>query len=159
MTVNHLMSKKVTALTPALPATHWQTVATFDWRDPAKVYAQVDTSLSSAQVLALAKTLKVAKKVSVMGYTNASTNLAAGVCAGGWAVRFLRIGTTDDTGLQSQTVAVPPSQAGGQAPAHFATPHWLGTNPGGFHLQVRHLPGFFDSFKIATRYIKVEWHT
>ena len=96
MTVNHLMSKKVTALTPALPATHWQTVATFDWRDPAKVYAQVDTSLSSAQVLALAKTLKVAKKVSVMGYTNASTNLAAGVCAGGWAP--IRAGSTCKSG-------------------------------------------------------------
>ena len=144
-------------LTANLAPGVWHTVVTFDWRDPAKVGAQVDTSLTPAQVLALAKTLKAAPVVRVMGYLNVSTNLAAGVCAGGWAARFVRVGTTDDTGLQSQTVTVPPSQAGGAAPAHFASPSWEGVNPGGMVLQVRHLPGFFDTFRVSTRYIKAGW--
>jgi hypothetical protein len=62
-------------------------------------------------------------------------------------------------GLQSQPAAVPPTDAGEQIPTHFAYPHWSGVNPGGVILEALHRPGFFDSFKIATRYIKVEWHT
>ena len=156
MTDRVLLTKKPPLSAP-LSAGVWHTVVVFDWRDPAKVYAQLETSLSSAQALNLAKSLKAAPVVRVMGYLNVSTNLASGVCVGGWTARFVRIGTSNDTGLQSQTVTVPPSQAGGAAPAHFASPSWEGVNPGGFHLQVRHLPGFFDTFRVSTRYIKVGW--
>ena len=159
MTVNHLMLRKVTTLTDDLGADYWRTVATFDWRDPAKVYAQLEPGHTSAQALALAKTLKAAKKVHVLGYVNVATDLAPGVFAAEWSTRLLRIGTNDDTCLDDHPIIVHPSKAGTNPGAHFATPAWMGTNPGGFHLQVRRPGLLFDSFKAATRFLKVEWLT
>lgn len=159
MTAHQLLVKKVTTLTPLLAPGEWHTVATFDWRTPSAMVGKLDTSLSAARQLAELTSLKASKFVTVDGYTNLQANFAAGVCSATWHTRWVRIGTTNDTGLQSQPAAVPPPQAGAAVPTHFAYPHWSGVNPGGLRLEVRHLPGFFDSFKIATRYIKVEWHT
>lgn len=153
------LTNKITDNPIVIPAgTTWKTVVTFDWRDPVKVYDQIDTTLTRDQTLTLAKTLATVKVVSVLGYLNVIGNLAAGVHDGGWAVRWLRINTTNDTGLQSQSVLVPVVKAGQVAPPHFASPYWHGVNPGGFHLQVRHLTGFFDAFTVDTRDIKVKWY-
>ncbi len=159
MTTHQLMTAKVETETEPLGPTYWRTVATFDWRDPAKAVGTLDTSLTASQQLTELTSLKAAKYITVTAYVNVRGNLAKDVFAADWATRFLRIGTTDNTGLQGQPANVPPDQAGGELPPHFASPFWQGANPGGLHLQVRHLSGFFDEFKAATRYIKVQWQT
>ena len=159
MTAHQLMIKKVATDTEPLGSGAWRTVCTFDWRTPSAMVGKLDTSLSTSRQLAELTSLKAAKFVTVDGYTNVQANFAAGVTNATWHTRWRRIGTSNDMGLQSQPAAVPPTDAGEQIPTHFAYPHWSGVNPGGVILEALHRPGFFDSFKIATRYIKVEWHT
>jgi hypothetical protein len=170
MTAYSLQGHKIENVPVGVPASAWKTVVTLDWRNPSKlsVYRpgdsetsafKIDTTLTSSQLLSRAKTLATAKVIEVDGYLNVSANLSSGVFATDWATRWVRINTTNDMGLQNQPLAVPPSKAGTVAPTHFAYPHWKGANPGGVHLQVRHLSGFYDEFTVDTRYIKVGWWT
>lgn len=159
MTTHQLLLKKVETLTEPLGAAHWREVGRFDWSNPAAMVGKLDTMASAATQLAELKSLKASKYVTVDGYLNVQADFAPGVFCATWHTRWLRIGTTNDTGLQSQSLAVPPSDAGKAVPTHFAYPHWAGKNPGGLVLQILHRTGFCDSFRIDTRYIKVEWHT
>lgn len=170
MVAYSLQAHKIEDVEIAIPASTWKTVATVDWRVPSKLSVyhegesetspyEFDTTLTAAQLLSRATSLAAAKVIEVDGYLNVSANFVAGVCASDWATRWLRIGTDDDMGLQNQPLCVPPSKAGTVAPTHFAYPHWKGANPGGVLLQVRHLSGFYDSFTVDTRYIKVGWWT
>jgi hypothetical protein len=170
MVAYSLQGHKIENVPVGVPVSAWKTVATLDWRDPNKLSIyndgnsetspyEFDTSLSTTQLLARGKSLVAASVIEVDGYLNVTANFATGVSSATWATRWLRIGTTNDMGLQSQPLAVPPSKAGTTAPAHFAYPHWKGANPGGVLLQVRHLSGFLDEFTVDTRYIKVGWWT
>lgn len=159
MTRHVLQSKKLEDLTSPLGSTYWRTISTLDWRNPDKLYGQLDTTRSPAEIAELGRSLKAAKVIKVQAYCNVVGDLARGVFAADWAVRFLRIGTTNDTGLDHRPLCVPPAKAGTRARAHFATWQWEGANPGGMHAQVMHDPGFFDTFQADTRFIKVFWTT
>lgn len=122
------MTTKATALTAPLALGSWNDVVTHDWSNtPADV--------------------------QVMLYLNVVATLADGHDVGRYDVRAKRIGTTDDTALDTRTIVGTPGQ---QAAAHFVTHHWMGANPGGFVWQVRPGRGI-ARLQIATRYSKVRY--